>query len=133
MKHRPFSGRQIALLQMLDNLGVNGHVTITEAQTLNQTTFSSALIRGYCVYRATGPNRGFHVTKEGVEALHDFHSADVTRKNPTLPLTSYFDPTAYGLSAPSLKKKQPEKAAKAPRGPAPRDNVRAFISHQKSA
>ena len=133
MKHRPFSGRQIALLQMLDQVGVNGHVSITEAQTLNQTTFRSALIRGYCIYRATGANRGFHVTKEGLEALHDFQTADVTRKNPTLPLTSYFDPTAYGLTAPSPSKKKPEKAAKAPRGPAPRDNVRAFISRQKSA
>lgn len=125
MTSRSFSGRQLALLEMLDQIGIDGHVTIEEAQTLNQSTFRSAMIRGYCIYRSTGPNRGFHVTKEGREELRAFRAADVTRKNPHGPLTKYFDAQAYGLTA-----KPKMIAAKAPRGPAPRgvrDNVREFL------
>lgn len=116
MTHRSFSGRQLALLEMLDHIGLDGHITIEEAQGINQTTFRSALIRGYCIYRSSGPSRGFHVTKEGREALRDFHQADIARKNPMLPLTAYFDPVAYGL-APNKKG----------------DNVREFIKRKAAS
>lgn len=129
MTTRPFSGRQLALLEMLDHVGIDGHISVDEAMTLNQTTFRSAMIRGYCVYRASGANRGFHVTKDGREALRLFRNADITRKDPTQPLTAYFDAASFGIT-PERKKKEPAKA----RGPAPgKDNVREFIKKQKAS
>lgn len=112
MKTRPFSGRQLALLEMLDHVGIEGHISIPEAQTLNQTTFRSALVRGYCTYRSNGANeqRGFHVTAEGREALRVFRSADISRKDPSQPLTSLFHPESFRIGKPK-----------------PRNNVRAFL------
>lgn len=126
MIQRPLSGRQYNMLQALYDNGVSGHMSIDEAQHFDQRPFRSMLIRKYCAYRPNGA-RGFHITEEGRRAMEDFHTAKITRQNPTLPLTAYFDPTAYGLT--SLKVRKKPKAAKAPRGPAPgvRDNVREFL------
>jgi hypothetical protein len=52
------------------------------------------LIREWIAYR---PTKGFHVTRAGRDAYRDFESHSIERKNPSLPLTSYFDPTVYGL------------------------------------
>jgi hypothetical protein len=119
---------QIAMLQALYDNGVEGGMSIEQAQSFKQTSFRSMLIRGYCAYRPNGV-RGFHITKEGKHALEDFHTADIARANPSLPLTSYFDPATYTIGAPKKKA-----AAKAPRKSAPRDsdNVREFIRGQAS-
>lgn len=93
MKSRPVSGRQHNMLQALYDNGVAGRMSIGEAQTFDQRPFRSMLMRGWCKYRPDGA-RGFHITEEGRQALEDFHAANITRKNPTLPLTAYFDAAA---------------------------------------
>jgi len=117
---RPFSGKQLNMLQAFYDNGLAGRVTIEEAMGLLQPTLRSMMIRDYVAYRPNGA-RGFHITKTGVEAMEDFHAANILRKNPTLPLTSYFDPAAYGLTMPK------QKGARKARGPAP-GNVREFIN-----
>lgn len=116
-------------LPMLEALAGTDYMKIDEAQQFDQRPFRSMLIREYAAYT---PGKGFHITSKGRDARKTFYETDIVRKNPTLPLTAYFDPAAYGLAAP--KKKKP-KAMKAPRGPAPakRDNVREFIRRQKGA
>jgi hypothetical protein len=73
------------------------HMTIAQAQQFDQRPFRSMLIREWIAYR---PGKGFHITRTGRAAYHDFEEHDITRKNQTLPLTSYFDPTQYGLKKP---------------------------------
>jgi len=90
---KTFSGRQYAMLQTLAS-GQTLYLSIKEAQAFDQRPFRSMLIRKWIAYKA---GRGFYATKEGREAWHNFHQTDIARKNPTLPLTAYFDPTAYGL------------------------------------
>jgi hypothetical protein len=75
-------------------------MTIAEAQTFDQRPFRSMLIRQWIVYR---PGRGFHITREGRDAWNEFHTTNIARMNPTMPLTAYFDPTAYGLAKPKGK------------------------------
>lgn len=71
------------------------HMSIEEAQGYDQRPFRSALIRGYIKY---SPKRhGFEITKEGRKAWADFHNTNIGRVDPSRPLTSYFDPVAYGL------------------------------------
>jgi hypothetical protein len=88
------SNRQYPMLRALYDNGADHYMTITEAQRFDQRPFRSMLIQGWCAYR---PGRGFHITREGKDALHEFMDTDIVRKNPTLPLTAYFDPVAYGL------------------------------------
>jgi hypothetical protein len=76
------------------------YMTIEEAQKFDQRPFRSMLIRRWCVYK---PGRGFHITKEGKQAVYEFEGTDITRKHPELPLTSYFDATAYGLTTPKRR------------------------------
>jgi hypothetical protein len=89
------------MLQALYDNKIEGSMSIEDAQHFDQRPFRSMLMRGWCTYRSNG-NRGFHITKEGVQAMEDFHTANIIRSNPTLPLTAYFDPIAYGLE-PSKK------------------------------
>jgi len=91
------SNRQYPMLSALYDNGADHYMSIEEAQQFDQRPFRSMLIRGWCAYRA---GRGFHITKEGKAAMHEFKTTDITRKNPMGPLTAYFDPTAYGLAAP---------------------------------
>jgi len=81
------------MIRALDNLGSH-YMSIDEAQAYDQRPFRSMLLRGWCAYR---PKHGFHITRAGKAALHEFLSTDIARKDATLPLTAYFDPTAYGL------------------------------------
>lgn len=74
---------------------------IEEAQAFDQRPFRSMLIQGWVKYR---PGRGFHITKEGKRAWREFLMTDIVRKDPTRPLTAYFDPTAYGLAEPKPKR-----------------------------
>jgi len=94
------SNRQYPMLKMLCDNGSDDYMSIEEAQQFDQRPFRSMLIQRWCVYR---PGRGFHVTKEGKAAMYEFQSTEIVRKNPTLPLTAYFDPTAYGLHVPKRK------------------------------
>lgn len=82
------------MLKTLFDSGSDYYMSIEEAQRFDQRPFRSMLIRGWCAYRA---GRGFHITREGKQAMLEFLATDILRKNPSLPLTAYFDPTAYGL------------------------------------
>lgn len=85
------SQRQYPMLQTF----VTGvYMSIDQAQHYDQRPFRSMLVRGWIAYR---PGRGFHITHEGKRAFDVFHHTEITRKNPLMPLTSYFDPAAYGL------------------------------------
>lgn len=88
------SNRQYPMLRALFQNGRTGYMTIDEAQHFDQRAFRSMLIREYCVYK---PGQGFHVTRQGEDAMVEFENTDILRRHPELPLTAYFDATAYGL------------------------------------
>jgi len=88
------------MLRALYDNGSNNYMTIDEAQKFDQRPFRSMLIQGWAAYR---PGRGFHVTREGKAAMYEFQTTDIMRKDPSMPLTAYFDPTAYGLGQPNKK------------------------------
>jgi len=79
-------------------------MTIREAQKYDQRPFRSMLVRQWIVYAGGG----FHITREGKEAFIEFESTEILRKNPALPLTRYFDPSAYKLR-PEKKEAPPKK------------------------
>jgi hypothetical protein len=56
------SNRQYPMLQALYDQGINGRMTIEEAQAYDQRPFRSMLIRKWCAYK---PGKGFHITREG--------------------------------------------------------------------
>lgn len=85
---------------MLETFATRIYMTAMQAQAYDQRPFRSMLIQKWVAYK---PGRGFHITKEGLAAQHEFKTRDIGRKNPLLPLTAYFDPTAYGLKVPSKK------------------------------
>jgi hypothetical protein len=85
------SNRQYPMLEIFSS-GV--YMRIEEAQIFDQRPFRSMLIRGWIAYK---PGRGFHITAEGRKAHEEFHHTEINRKDPTLPLTKFFDPTAHGL------------------------------------
>jgi len=134
------SGRQYAMLQALYDNKVEGSMSYEAAQGFDQRPFRSMLMRGWCAYRAntnTSGNRGFHITKEGRQAMEDFHTANIIRSNPTLPLTAYFDPTAYGIEVAKPKRvKKGESAVKTKEKRVVRrgrsGSVREFIVHQRA-
>jgi hypothetical protein len=95
------SKRQYPMLKMFATEGAGFHMSMKTAQSFDQRPFRSMLIRGYVAYR---PGHGFHLTRTGRDAWIEFERTDIARKNPFLPLTAYFDPTAYGLSMPRTKK-----------------------------
>jgi hypothetical protein len=82
---------------MLETFVTGVYMSISDAQLYDQRPFRSMLIRRWIAYK---PGRGFHITAEGRKAHEEFHHTDIGRKNPRLPLTAYFDPTAYGLRVP---------------------------------
>lgn len=85
---------------MLETFATRIYMSIEQAQAYDQRPFRSMLIQGWVAFK---PGRGFHITREGIKAHEEFHHREIQRKNPTLPLTAYFDPTAYGLRVPSKK------------------------------
>lgn len=90
------SNRQYPMLQaFMDGGGADFFMPLEEAQRYDQRPFRSMLVRGWVGYR---PGRGFHLTREGRDAWHDYHATEIFRKNPRLPLTAYFDPTAYRMA-----------------------------------
>ena len=98
------SNRQYPMLRTFALESPDYHMRIEEAQKYDQRPFRSMLIHRWIAYR---PGRGFHVTREGRDAFIEFESTEIWRRNPTLPLTAYFDATAYGLKRP-----KPREAAK---------------------
>jgi len=79
---------------MLETFASGIFMSIEEAQHYDQRPFRSMLIRQWIAYK---PGRGFHITATGRKAHDEFHHTGIARKNPTMPLTRYFDPTAFGL------------------------------------
>jgi hypothetical protein len=88
------SNRQYPMLRAFAATLRDFHMPIAEAQKYDQRPFRSMLVRRWIAYR---PGRGFHITKEGRAAWDEFQAGEIWRKNPSLPLTRYFDPAAYGL------------------------------------
>jgi len=81
--------------------GFDYHMSVEQAQHWDQRPFRSMLIRKWIVY---SPGRkGFHITRDGMQAYNEFLHTDIGRKNVNLPLTAYFDATAYGLHKPVRK------------------------------
>jgi len=98
------SNRQYPMLRAFADEGPDFFMSIDEAQRFDQRPFRSMLVHRWIVYR---PGRGFHITREGRAAWHEFQQTEIFRKNPTLPLTAYFDASAYGLKV----VKRPARAA----------------------
>ena len=113
------SNRQFPMLEQLASVQF---MDLSEAAAFDQRPFRSMLVRGYCAYK---PGKGFHLTEKGKAARREFFDTDIIRANPNLPLTAFFDPSAYGL-APR------KKATRATKAPARAENVRDFIK-SKSA
>lgn len=88
------SNRQHPMLRAFLDGGTGFHMSIEEAQSYDQRPFRSMLVREWIAYR---PGRGFHLTQAGRDAWQEFHTTDISRKDPSRPLTAYFDVTAYGL------------------------------------
>jgi hypothetical protein len=102
------SNRLFPLLAHFVSEGRAYYMKIEVAQTFDQRPFRSALIRKYLAFR---PGKGFYLTEDGYDAWERFGHTDIHRINPTMPLTRYFDPVAYGLR-PDEKKKLPAMKAK---------------------
>jgi hypothetical protein len=79
---------------MLETFASGVYMNIEEAQYYDQRPFRSMLVHGWIAYK---PGRGFHITPAGRKAHSEFHGTEIGRKDPTMPLTSLFDPTAYGV------------------------------------
>jgi hypothetical protein len=95
------SNRQYPMLREFADHNSDYHMSIETAQVFDQRPFRSMLIHKWIAYR---PGRGFHITREGRAAWREFIETEIFRKNPTLPLTAYFDATAYGLEMPRRAK-----------------------------
>ena len=99
------SNRQHPMLRTFAEGGLGWYMPVEDAQKYDQRPFRSMLIQEWVAYR---PGRGFHVTKEGLQAWSEFQNTGILRKNEHGPLTKYFDAAAYGLklvmhSAPSRR------------------------------
>jgi len=104
------SNRQFPMLEIFSG---GSYLKVEDAQLYDQRPFRSMLIRKWVAYM---PGKGFHITDLGKSAYREFLNTDIGRKNPHLPLTAYFDPTAYGLRMPSKKARvhmMPKKATAA--------------------
>lgn len=99
------SNRQYPMLLALHD---TDFMSLDEAQAFDQRPFRSMLIRRWAVYK---PGRGFHITREGKASLQEFLTTNISRKDPSMPLTAYFDPTAYGLPKPNGRHLHVMKAA----------------------
>lgn len=95
------SNRQYPMLRMFYDAGPDYFMPIQDAQKWDQRPFRSMLIQGWVEFK---PRHGFHITKAGRAAWLEFLSTDIARKDPTRPLTAYFDPTAYGLAKVSRRR-----------------------------
>jgi len=94
------SNRQYPMLLAFVDLGSSKYMNIEQAQRYDQRPFRSMLIQKWIAYR---PGRGFHITREGMDAWREFQGTEIWRKDPSLPLTAYFDAKTYGLHPKSEK------------------------------
>ena len=100
---------QYNMLRMFATKDDGFFMSIAQAQQFDQRPFRSMLIQEWISYRVS---KGFYVTRKGREAYRDFENHSIERKNSSLPLTAYFDPTAYGLTATRKKSRRaPESRA----------------------
>jgi len=88
------SNRQYPMLRMFFDQGRQHYMNRELAQHYDNRPLISMIKRGYVVYRL---GRGFVITDAGLQALHEFETTDIARKNPLAPLSKYFDEEAYGL------------------------------------
>jgi|SRR5215471_1947417 len=88
------SNRGYPMLKMFFDMRDDEYMSREEAQHWDQRPFRSMLVRGYIRYTL---NRGFRITRKGQSALRVFIATDIARKDPTKPLTRYFDLNAYKL------------------------------------
>jgi hypothetical protein len=95
------SNRQYPMLKAFFDGGPEFFMTIDEAQRYDQRPFRSMLIRKWISYRR---GYGFFLTREGRAAWLEFLTTEIWRKNPSMPLTAYFDATAYGLRKVKVRK-----------------------------
>lgn len=95
------SNLQYTMLKAFGEQSPDYFMNIETAGRFDQRPFRSMLIRKYISYR---PGRGFHITREGRNSYLDFLSTEIWRKTPSMTLTAYFDPIAYGIADP-LKRK----------------------------
>lgn len=98
------SCRKYSMLRTFTDMRAGEYMTIEQAQQWDQRPFRSMLYQHWIRYT---PGKGFTVTREGREAAASFLNTDITRHDPTRPLTSYFDAEAYGLP----RRRQAGKAA----------------------
>jgi hypothetical protein len=117
------SERQRPLLDMF--LKPGAVISIKQAQGLDQRPFRSFLVRKYIKYSPA--KRGFVATEEFHMAVSRFYDTSIKRKDPTRPLTAYFDPLTYGLNV------EPPKPRLVKREVKREGSVRAFIAHQQKA
>jgi hypothetical protein len=89
------SNRQFTMLQMFYSESKDFLMKVDVARAFDQRAFRSMLIRKYVSYVPSA--NAFRLTAEGRAAFHTFEATDITRRNPTLPLTAYFDANILGL------------------------------------
>jgi hypothetical protein len=120
-KYTALSSRGYNMLRYFVTEVSKDHVSIDEAQHLDQRPFRSMLIRKWIAYT---PGKGFHATKEGRDAWRSYETQSILRSEGLFlrPLTSYFDANAYGLK-PQREKKEPARAS----------NVREFVKRRHVA
>lgn len=100
------SNRTFQMLQVFAQEGPDFFMRIEEAQGFDQRPFRALLVHRWIVYRA---GRGFHITREGRKAWSDFYAPAINRGEHSLtrPLTTLFNPSAYGLAIVSRIKGKP--------------------------
>ena len=100
------SDLQRPILEEFVSAGVNASLSIEEVGRFDQRGFRSMIYRSekrpdpWVAFR---PGRGFHLTSHGRDAWDSYHSRKYLRNDPLGPLTSYFDPVAYGIKPPKQK------------------------------
>lgn len=82
------SNRQFPMLKIFAQNGREFYLTIEQAQRYDQRPFRSMLIQEWISFK---PGHGFHVTPKGMDAWEEFRGTKITRKDPSAPLTSYFE------------------------------------------
>lgn len=79
--------------QMLKAFRRARYIGMRGVRMFDQRPLRSMLMRKYVTYSDTG----FHITKAGMEALNTFEEQNILRKDPSRPLTSYFNTRLYHI------------------------------------
>lgn len=102
------SNRQYPMMRAFTDEANDYYMDIETAQKYDQRPFRSMLIHDWIAYR---PGRGFFLTKTGAAAWREFQQTEIFRLNPDMPLTSYFDPSLYGMKTTSKRKRAPRRVS----------------------